>query len=417
MKKSTSSGLLTFGELETHFVSLLTRGSTGAIQLVDAVLKHAVAYQASDVHIEPREDKTIIRYRIDGLLHPVAHLPADQHPKIVGRIKVLSRIVTYQKDMPQDGRIDAASVPLGKPMRVSTYPTVQGEKVVVRVLGTNPVLFSLDELGFRPEVVSALRQIMQRPQGVFLLTGPASSGKTTSIYALLHELHHLRGAVANLVTIEDPVEYRLNFATQTEINPHAGFTYDAALRSVLRQDPEVIMLGEVRDSETARAAIQAGLTGHYVISTIHSGTAAGVSTRLMDMGIEPYMITSCLTGVLAQRLLRQNCPKCATKYKPPESLLKQYGLNARSGKFRRGAGCPSCHGIGYQGRRAVGEFLPLTDEVAEAILNRRRTADVHEIAVRNKMTTLTQDALEVVIAGETTLEEVQRVLPVEKRPD
>ena len=417
MKQAASSRLLTFQELEAHFHSLLTRGSTAVIQVVDAILEQAIAYQSSDVHIEPREDKTIIRFRIDGLLHPVAKLPAEHHAKIVGRIKVLSRIVTYQKDLPQDGRIDGNSVSLGKPMRVSTYPTVHGEKIVVRVLGTNPVLFSLDQLGFREEVVTALRDIVQRPQGVFLLTGPASSGKTTSIYALLHELYHLRGAVANLVTIEDPVEYRLNFATQTEINPHAGFTYDAALRSVLRQDPEVIMLGEVRDSETARAAIQAGLTGHYVISTIHSGIAAGVSTRLMDMGIEPYMITSCLAGVLAQRLLRQNCPKCAAKYKPSDSLLKQYGLTARSGKFRRGAGCAACHGIGYQGRPAVGEFLPMTDEVAEAILDRRRTADIHEIAVRNKMTTLTQDALEVVLAGNTTLEEVQRVLPADKKGD
>ncbi|MBI4557355.1 MAG: type II/IV secretion system protein [Candidatus Hydrogenedentes bacterium] len=403
-----------FSELEQHFIELLNSGSTGAIQMVDAVLAQALAYRASDVHLEPRERKAILRYRIDGLLHPVAQLPAEHHPKVVGRIKVLSRIVTYQKDLPQDGRIDGESVPFAKPMRVSTYPTVYGEKIVIRVLDKDPTLFSLDALGFRPEIVAGLRRVIARPQGVFLLTGPASSGKTTSIYALLDELHRVRGSTVNIVTIEDPVEYRLDFATQTEINPHLGFTFDAALRAVLRQDPEVIMLGEVRDTDTARAVIQAGLTGHFVISTIHAGTAAGVSTRLIEMGIEPYMITSCLTGVLAQRLLRKNCPDCTAPYDPPETLRKQYDPNPDSSAFKHGVGCASCYGIGYRSRRAVGELLPLSEKVAQAVLGRKRTGDIHQVAISEGMIPLQQDAFSVAQIGETTLEEVQRVLPIEK---
>ena len=403
---------LPFAEIESRLRALLAAGEEGAIDMVDLALSQAVLHRASDLHFEPWEDCLALRFRIDGIPHTVSHLPQEEHGRIVGRIKVLARIITYQKDMPQDGRIDPEATPCGKAMRVSTFPTVYGEKVVIRLLDADPGLFSLDALGFRSETVAALRSLIAEPQGTLLLTGPASSGKTTTIYALLKEILDLRAPSAHVVTIEDPVEYRLGHAAQAQINPHAGFTFEAALRSVLRQDPEVIMLGEIRDPETARAAIQAGLTGHLVISTIHSGAAAGVFTRLLDMGIEPYLIASSVTGVLAQRLVRRNCPHCAADYEPEPALRIRFGLeNAR---LRRGAGCDACQDIGYLGRVAVGELLSVDDEVANLILARSTTHTIHEAAVCAGMLPLADDAALRVREGITTVEELNRILPKSK---
>ena len=391
---------------------LLRGGDEGAIKTVDAVLTHAVQNRASDVHFEPWEDCVSLRYRIDGLLHEVARLPILHHARLIGRIKVVAHMLTYQKDLPQDGRIDPEATPCGKAMRVSTFPTVYGEKVVIRVLDADPNLFSIDVLGFRPEVVTALRAIIARPQGTLLLTGPASSGKTTTIYALLKEILNQRTTSAHVVTIEDPVEYRLGRVAQTEVNPHIGFTFDAALRSILRQDPEVIMLGEIRDTETARAAIQAGLTGHLVISTIHSGTAAGVFSRLLDMGVEPYLVASSVTGVLAQRLVRRNCPHCRVSYTPPDpAMAPRFGLMTPRTVFQRGNGCEACQDIGYRGRSSIGELLVVNEEIADLVLAHSRTFTIHEAALRQGMLPLAADAARCVREGTTTVEELQRVLP------
>jgi type II secretory ATPase GspE/PulE/Tfp pilus assembly ATPase PilB-like protein len=383
------TGALSFPDLEAMLIRLLESGDSGAVDMVDAVLTQALLHRASDLHIEPWADCVAVRLRIDGILHVAARIPQRFHGQMVNRFKVLARILTYQKDLPQDGRIDPETTPCHKAMRVSTFPTVYGEKLVVRLLDADPNLFSLDALGFRPEMVATLRAALARPQGTLLLTGPSSSGKTTTIYALISELLQIRKPAPHVVTIEDPVEYRFGNVSQTEVNPYAGFTFAAALRAVVRQDPEVIMLGEVRDPETAHAAIQAGLTGHMVISTIHSGTAAGVFTRLLDMGIEPYLVASSVTGVLSQRLLRRTCIECGG----------------------RAEGCDTCKGIGYRGRIAVGELLLVNDAIAALILQRSRTNLIHEAAVRAGMMTVADDACERVKAGITTMAEVRRILP------
>jgi type II secretory ATPase GspE/PulE/Tfp pilus assembly ATPase PilB-like protein len=406
-----AEGLLPLRQLREELPRLLEDPQNGAVHAVQAVLHQAVLHGASDVHFEPWLDALGVRFRIDGILHDVAALPRAQQDMLVARLKVLARLVGYQRDLPQDGRIDAADAPGGKAMRVSTFPTVNGEKIVVRVLGATRHSLRLDELGFEDEIAAGLRNIVSRAQGTLLLTGPSSSGKTTTIYALLQELMARPGATPNIVTVEDPVEYRLDRIAQTEIKPHAGFTFDAALRAVLRQDPEVIVIGEIRDPETARIAIQAGLTGHLVISTIHSGTAAGVFTRLLDMGIEPFLVASSVTGVLAQRLVRMNCPCCRAPYSPDPALRVRFGIEDPDRLFVRSTGCDACQGIGYRGRTALGELLTVDEAVAEEILTRPRTRVLHEAAVRGGMIEIERDGLCRAQSGATTLEELMRVLP------
>lgn len=296
-------------------------------------------------------------------------------------------------------------------MRVSTVPTVKGEKTVIRLLGDKAQLFSLDALGFQPEAITDLRESISRSQGTLLLTGPSSSGKTTTIYSLLQEMLQTDEDTKNIVTIEDPVEYTLDRLSQIQVNPHNEFDFTAALRAVLRQDPEVIMVGEIRDAETAAIAIQSGLTGHFVISTIHSGTAAGVFTRLLDMGIEPFLIASSVTAVLAQRLVRLNCPKCLTEYQPDPVVLTHFGLSKGKKKFYRGAGCESCQGIGHRGRASVGESLLVSQELSEFVLQRPTTTQLHEMATGMGMKTLWDDGIEKARKRITTLEELRRVLP------
>ena len=410
-EQPVNTGLITLAKIRDELVGRLGSGDTGATQAVDIAIRQAVLHRASDLHFEPWNDCLSLRYRIDGILHEVARIPKAHQERIIARIKILARMVVYQKDAPQDGRIDADEIRGDKEMRVSTFPTVYGEKVVVRIFDSSRNVLALDFLGFRPEVVADLRDLIFRPQGTVLLTGPSSSGKTTTIYALLRELAASREPAPHIVTIEDPVECRLGKVSQTQINPHAGFTFESALRSLLRQDPEVIMVGEIRDAETARTAIQAGLTGHLVISTIHSGTAAGVFTRLLDMGIEPFLIASSVTGVLAQRLVRVNCSRCTAEYTPEASLLARYELDAEKTVFRRGTGCDGCQGIGYRGRTAIGELLIVNEEVADLVLARSRTRVLHDAVVRSGMVTLVEDGVEKAGLGVTALEELRRVLP------
>ena len=299
----------------------------------------------------------------------------------------------------------------GYALRISTFPTIYGEKTVIRVIGANRQTLEIGKLGFRPEVAAAMKRVIGFPQGTLLLTGPSSAGKTTTIYSMLNELlTHVRPG-SNVVTIEDPVEYRLGPVAQTQINPAAGFTFDQALRAVLRQDPEVIMVGEIRDSETAHLAIQAGLTGHLVISTIHSGTASGVFTRLLDMGIESYLVASSVTAVLAQRLVRLTCNECKTEYKPAQNLLARFGIPDET-QLYKGTGCKNCDDIGYKGRSAIGEMLTVNAETAELILQRSRTKALQDAAIRNHMVTLSKHGRERAVNGETTVEELERVLPV-----
>ena len=403
---------LTFAALQDALAGYLEAPvDTSAVDALDLAFMQAALHRASDLHFEPWDDCLALRYRIDGILHDVAYLPKAHQSRIVARLKILARIVTYQRDIPQDGRIEPEATPCGKAMRVSTFPTVNGERILVRILDPTDSPVTLGDLGFDVPLTSALRDLISRPQGTLLLTGPSSSGKTTTIYALLREILHKRSPAPHVVTIEDPVEYRLGRIAQTEVNPHAGLTFEAALRAVLRQDPEVIMLGEIRDPATAHAAIQAGLTGHLVISTIHSGTASGVFTRLIDMGVEPFLVASSVTGVLAQRLVRKVCPHCTEPTAPDERLRTQYGLAGVEGDYRRGGGCDRCEGIGYSGRTAIGELLAVDDVIAELILERTRTITIHEAALASGMTPLAQDGADRVRRGITTLDELHRVLP------
>ena len=401
---------LPFGDIGTLLAALAGAGDSGAVEAVDALLVQAALHRASDVHLEPWDEGVSLRFRIDGLLHEIATLPLQHHARLAGRVKVLARMLTYQKDLPQDGRIDPEASGCGKAVRVSTFPTVNGEKLVLRVLNPDPNLFDLEVLGLDADTTTVLRGVVARPQGAFLLTGPASSGKTTTIYAMIREILGKRGASTHVVAIEDPVEYRLGRVSQSEVNPHTGFTYEAALRAALRQDPEVIVLGEIRDPETARTAIQAGLTGHLVISTIHSGTAAGVFTRLLDMGVEPYLAASSVAGVMAQRLYRRICPDCKTDAVPAPRERLRYGL-ADGASVCRPTGCPACQGIGHRGRAALGEVL-MVDEALEALLQQRpRTHTLHEAAVAAGMLPLFEQAARCVRARLTSPEEMDRLFP------
>jgi type II secretory ATPase GspE/PulE/Tfp pilus assembly ATPase PilB-like protein len=395
---------------ERILYALENHGDNGPTEIVDFALCQGVFHGASDIHFEPWTDVIALRFRIDGIMQDVARIPRLYQAKVVSRIKVLAKMVVYRSDIPQDGRIDGDHTSSGHAMRVSSFPTVDGEKIVIRILGATHDLLQLDDLGFDNETVARLREIISRPQGTLLLTGPSSSGKTTTIYSLLRELssHQIR---SHIVTIEDPVEFKLERISQSQVNPQIGFTFDQALRALLRQDPEVIMVGEIRDSETSRMAIQAGLTGHLVISTIHSGTASGVFTRLLDMGIEPFLVASSLTGVLAQRLVRLNCTKCLEEYTPDPLLVNRFGQDLDGATFLHGAGCDACDGLGYRGRTAIGELLAISPKLAELILQRPTTMAIQEMAQEQALRTLPKAGLDKVRQGLTTLEELKRVLP------
>lgn len=407
----TPQQALSLSEIQPRLKELLETGDTRATLAVDLALTQAVHHGASDVHFEPWTDSLAVRFRIDGILHDVAHIPDAHKARITARIKVMAQMVVYQKDQPQDGRIPPNQTSSGYSMRVATFPTINGEKIVVRILGTSKQMLEVDDLGFEASVTETLRSLVRRPQGVILLTGPSSSGKTTTIFALLRELLRTQIATTHIVTIEDPVEYRLDRVTQIQVNPRTGVTFQNALRSILRQDPEVIMVGEIRDAETAKMAVQAGLTGHLVISTIHSGTASGVFARLLDMGIEPYLLASSVTGVLAQRLARVNCPNCLETYTPTPDLLTRFGKAPKNQPYKRGKGCTQCQHIGYRGRTALGELLLVNQDIANLILQRPTTNAMQEAAAAHHMRSLFRAGLEAAYKGITTPEELSRILP------
>lgn len=403
---------LPLDQIQDRLIALLESDTeSGVADAVDVMISQGAYHGASDLHFEPWSDALSLRFRLDGMLQQIAVLPRPFQSKIMARIKVLADLILYRKDVPQDGRIEPEKTSCGRPMRVSTVPTVKGEKTVIRLLGDTQSLFPLDSLGFQPEVAKALREISLRSQGCLLLTGPSSSGKTTTIYSLLQEMMRLDRSTRNVVTVEDPVEYTMDHISQIQVNPAVEFDFASALRAILRQDPEVIMVGEVRDAETATIAIRAGLTGHFVISTIHSGTAAGVFTRLVDMGIEPFLVASAVTAAMAQRLVRLNCPECTRPYNPPAMQLEHFGLAKSKKKFFRGTGCAQCQGIGYRGRASIGELFMVSDEIAEYILTRPTTTRLHDRAVEEGMQTLEQDGLLKAQKGVTTLDELLRVLP------
>jgi len=379
------------------------------IKIVNYLIIQAVQAKASDIHIEPEEKALNVRYRIDGMLNRQPSLPRDLAAAITSRFKIMAGLDIAEKRLPQDGRIIMKVGNKDIDFRVSTCPTLHGENVVLRILDKSGLVLGLESLGFPPKTLALFKEILVSPYGIILVTGPTGSGKTTTLYSALQILNK---EDINIMTVEDPVEYQFPGMRQVHVNPLAGLTFASALRSFLRQDPDIIMVGEIRDLETAEIAVQAALTGHLVFSTLHTNDSPSAFTRLMNMGVEPFLISSSLLGVLAQRLLRKVCEKCKELYAPSDNLLRDIGFEDKIGqniKFSKGKGCKVCGESGYKGRTGIYEMLKVTPEIQEAILKKSSADDIRNIAVEQGMITLRKAALEKLLLGVTTPEEVIRI--------
>jgi type II secretory ATPase GspE/PulE/Tfp pilus assembly ATPase PilB-like protein len=384
------------------------------IVLVNCMVQDAIKLSASDLHIEPWEKAIEVRARVNGVLTEVAHLPLDLLDKISMRFKVMSNLVTYQAGLPQDGTAIGGPELDGVQLRVSIFPTTRGEKIVVRLFDPKDRRFDLNTLGFEDSTLQGLLRLLKRTGGLLLFTGPTGSGKTSTMYSALCYIIQRDGINMSISTVEDPVEFNLPMVSQTQVNPAQDFTYAVALKSILRQDPQVVMVGEIRDAETAAIAVQAGLTGHLVLSTIHSGVSAGAFTRLINMEIEPFMLASSVLGVMGLRLVRGNCPDCTQPYEPEPSRLKIVPEELMpEAQFRRGAGCDQCNHTGYANRMPVTELLAVTEPFREAVLKKLQTSALEQIAIQQGMRTLWQNGLQRAVTGETTLEEIIRVVAVD----
>jgi len=384
------------------------------IRLVNQIISRAVETQASDIHLEPFEEGLRVRYRYDGVLHEADAPPPRLTAAITSRVKIMARLDIAERRLPQDGRIRLAVRGQDVDFRVSTIPSLHGEKVVLRVLDRNAVTFDFSRLGLPPAVIERLGRTLNLPNGIVLVTGPTGSGKTTTLYTGLLALNAI---TRNVVTVEDPIEYRLRGINQIQVKPQIGLDFASLLRSILRQDPDVVMVGEIRDLETAQIAVQAALTGHLVLSTLHTNSAAATITRLRDMGLEDYLLTAVLRGILAQRLVRRLCPHCAQPAPAPEELVQRFDLHRRSGKraisLRQPVGCPQCRGTGYRGRLAIAEFLMPDDNIERLIFARADHVEIERAAVAAGMVTMFDAGLNAALAGDTTIEEVVRSIRAE----
>jgi len=384
------------------------------MKLVDCVIIDAVRAGASDIHIEPWESSVAVRVRLSGVLNELVHLPSDLLPKIVGRLKIMANLIGHETTLPQEGRAPTFDEAGNVVLRVSTFPTIRGEKVVIRIFDPKGRSFELDSLGIEDDTLVTFKGLLSRPTGLILLTGPTGSGKTTAIYAALHHLIERAGPSISVATVEDPVEFNLPLIAQSQCNPAREYTYPIALRSLMRQDPQVIMIGEIRDAETANIAVQAGLTGHLVLSTIHAASTPGVFARMINMGIEPFLLSSSIVGVLGTRLVRRNCPVCAEPYLPEDAVLRCVPEEVRdTAQFRKGVGCDTCAMTGFSGRVSVTEMLTVGENLRDAILERLPTRRLQEIAITDGLQTLWHKGLRRVCNGETTLEEILRVIGME----
>jgi type IV pilus assembly protein PilB len=384
-----------------------TTDNSPAINLVNYMILQGVRQKASDIHIEAGQHHSIVRFRVDGMLREVLRPRREYHAAIISRLKVMSKLDIAEHRLPQDGRMHVAVDHRQIDLRVSTLPTVLGEKAVLRILDRESVTFRLEELGIPAEIYGGLNEIIQRPNGLLLVTGPTGSGKTTTLYSIV-EL--LKTVERNIVTVEDPVEYRLEMVNQVHANAASQLSFAKALRAILRQDPDVIMIGEIRDAETAETAIQAALTGHLVLSTLHTNDSASAITRLVDMGIAPYKIGASLQGVLAQRLARKICPYCKGGYYPSPATLDAVNYKGdRDRSFERGSGCPKCFDSGYQGRIGVYELMKVNRTLREMISVNAPVDQLRAQAVKDGSRLLSQHAIQLAEAGVTTLDEIVRV--------
>lgn len=382
------------------------------VNLVNVALLSAVRDGASDIHIEPSKGGTRIRYRIDGSLRDLMRPPQGMHAAIVSRIKVIGKMDIAEKRLPQEGRVKIVAEGREIDLRVSSMPTLLGEKLVVRILDKENLSVRLEDLGFRDETLVKFKRVLTRPYGLVLVTGPTGSGKTTTLYSALDLL---RSPEVNIVTVEDPVEYQLDLINQIQVQEQLGLTFARALRSILRQDPDVIMVGEIRDEDTARVAVQASLTGHLVLATLHTNDAPGAVARLQDMGIEAYLISSALNGVAAQRLARTLCQSCIAKYTPSEEALVDAGLDPKSRYvMSRGNGCSQCHDTGFAGRLGIYEVMEVDGDLRRAIYHREPTHTIRAMHRESGGLTLREEGVRLALAGRTSLEEILRVTSVDE---
>ncbi len=383
------------------------------IRFVNGLIARASRERASDIHLEPFETEMIIRYRIDGVLYEVLRPPQKARAAIISRIKIISGLNIAEKRLPQDGRFRVRIAGRDVDIRVSSLPTAFGERLVLRLLEKSSSVIDLAQIGLDEQLQQQVDQLIRQPHGIFLVTGPTGSGKTTTLYAALSRLNDRS---KNIITVEDPIEYQLNGVGQIQVNSKIDLTFAAGLRSILRQDPDIIMVGEIRDSETAEIAVQSALTGHMVFSTLHTNDAAGALTRLLDMKIEPFLVSSAVSGILAQRLVRRLCPDCRSSYTPSEEMIRHFaGLvpNRTDLQFFRSSGCDACQQIGYRGRTGIYELLHLTDEIRELLMAGADASSIRQAAQKAGMLSLRQDGLRKAQAGETSLEEVLRVTRID----
>lgn len=381
------------------------------VRLANMIITQAISDGASDIHIEPARDCVKVRYRIDGVMLDALVLPKRVQASLTSRFKIMADMDIAEKRVPQDNRISATIDGREYDFRVSTLPCVHGEKIVMRVLDKSSVRVGLDKLGFLPDTLALLEEVISRSYGIILVTGPTGSGKSTTLYSILSRLNT---GLVNIITAEDPVEYELPGINQVQVNPKAGLTFASALRAMLRQDPDIIMVGEMRDTETATIAIEAALTGHLVLSTLHTNDASSAPPRLIEMGVEPFMIASSLIAVLAQRLVRTLCPRCKQPYRPSESEFLRYGFtppeNLHELEIYRAKGCDYCKNTGYKGRTGIHELLVMNDAIRDLILQHAAAYAIQKVAVEHGLRLLKEDALQKVLLGRTSIEEVVRVI-------
>ena len=380
----------------------------GIIQVVNLIIENAVRDRASDIHVEPGEFNVRVRYRIDGVLYEKETLPARMYSAVSSRIKLLSQMNIAERRLPQDGRIKVSSAGRNIDIRVSTIPTVYGESVVMRLLDKEASFITLEDIGFDRTILDIYEDVIKKPYGMILITGPTGSGKSTTLYASLAVIN---SAEKKIITVEEPVEYLMPGINQIQVRPKIGLTFASGLRHIVRQDPDIIMVGEIRDMETASIAIHAALTGHLLFSTLHTNDAPGAITRLMDMGIENYLVASTLICVMAQRLVRRICPLCKTREDLPEDVLKKISADIR--EVWTGRGCDACSGTGYKGRIGIFEVLPVSAPIRELIMKRATIKEMKDKATELGMRTLREDGIGKVIKGITTIDEVLRVTQVE----
>jgi len=385
------------------------------IKLVNLLLSGAIKDRASDIHIEPYQSTVKVRYRIDGILYDILSLPRKIHSPLASRVKIMAKLNIAEKRLPQDGRIEIKVADRSVDIRVSTIPTAFGERVVLRLLDKTASILMLSDLGMDDRKIGIFNRLIKSPYGIVLVTGPTGSGKTTTLYAALTSINHPE---VNIITIEDPIEYQIDGIGQIQVNPKIELTFAHGLRSIVRQDPDVILVGEIRDRETAEIAIQSSLTGHLVFSTLHTNDAASAVTRLIDMGIEPFLVTSSVIAIIAQRLVRVLCPKCKEPSTPDDESLANLGVDKKQLEnhvLYRKQGCAACMNTGYRGRTAIFEILILDDLLKRLILKTSDSNQIQDEAMRRGMTNLLQDGAQKVLAGVTTIEEVFRVTRILKR--